>query len=81
MSENQEYTIEEIDNLIRINKETIEDLQRNRRMCNGIQDDITVSKSITRITEGIRKLLRIRMKLIKESKNYKPKGGAENESK
>lgn len=69
MNDNHEYALGEIDNLIRINKETIENLKYSRERSHYIENTIAINKSITRVTEHIRKLLRIRISLSKDSKN------------
>jgi hypothetical protein len=79
MSEDSEYNLQEIDNLINMNKETIKDLERTQHKYLSNKDAIAASKGIMRSTENIRKLLRMRMKLIKENESYKPKEGAGNE--
>ncbi|MDD5679933.1 MAG: hypothetical protein PHI59_01680 [Candidatus Omnitrophica bacterium] len=80
MDGNQERDMREIDNLIEKNKETIKKLEEARIICYDVGEMVSVNKSIIRITENMRKLLRIRMKLIKETNSYKTKTGAENGS-
>jgi len=79
MSEESVYNLQEIDSLIQLSKETIEGLKRDGRRAHNITDSIAVAKNITRLTEDIRRLVRVRLNLIKENGN-KTNGGEKNES-
>ena len=68
MVDNQDYTIEKIDDLIKISNEAIENLLHNRRRASYVSEGVAINKNIIRATEDIRRLLRLRAKLVKEGK-------------
>lgn len=55
-----------IDDMLRISYKAIEELQRE---LNVTRDRVKVSKAIARLSEDIRKLLKVRISLLKEEKN------------
>jgi len=64
MDENYNFTLAEIEKLIADSYEEIQYLKRQKMMFLTMQQSINISKSITRLTEDIRKLLRLRRKCL-----------------
>jgi len=64
---NEAKDTEAIDHLIELSYESIEELRiQLKRKCYQVDDTVKATKAIARLTEDIRKLLRMRAKLQKE---------------
>ena len=76
--ETRDSNLEIVNEMIQKSKDAIARIERGMQFCD-IPDQISACKSITRLTEDVRRLVRLRMKLEKEQKSNKAQGNVENE--